>query len=467
MNRLIFILCLWEFSFVLTAQRSFSEDQLVFFNQAVNSIKSIDTEAANKVAFDFQNAWNAKFTSSHKDKIQSIALQMQRKGYVIQPDYWYFFSYLAFSVSQADLNADELTSLLEINDQVIKTMGKVQYQNFLLGLNIFMARRLLVRTKSITVATDDGSFSFKLLDEPVYEEKTNDQLTEPDIYEEPVTEETPADDPWANDTASDPWATDNDPWGTSSDPWGDTASDDPWGDSANDDPWDDNASTEPAAERQAIKGYAENFVKEMELKYQHPTIIGPIIDLVNNSMLIVTPSDSFKIKETSGTYLLNNRTYAGTKATINWPIKYKNALGAVVTLGDYHIKADQANFWTPNAKLNFPGLFTGSVEGVFTFKSPPRSRRTPSAYPMFISNESNAKLEIPGGKMTYTGGVQLSGDQLYGASVSRKKGTLEILDGRGNKVIVRAERFVFKDSTVSTESGEFVIHLPCSRKHAI
>lgn len=471
MNRFVLILCLWVASYALTAQRSFSEDQPVFFNQALNSIKSIDTEAANKVAFDFQNAWNAKFTSAHKAKIHSIALQMQRKGYVIRPDYWYFFSYLAYSVSQADLNADELTSLLDINDQAVKSMNKEEYRNFLLGLNIFMARRLLVRTKNLTAATDGGSFSFKLLDEPVYEEPSDELPIEQEVPELVAPEEI-VDDPWGDNNASDPWATTDDPWGTTNDPWGDTSNndpwgdtnDDPWGDNANDtwgtdnsDPWGDNSAAAPTPERQAIQGYAENFVKEMELKYQHPEITGPIIDIVNNSMLIVTPYDSFRIKETTGSYLLKSRVFVGSKATINWPQRYKNSLGAIVTLEKYHINSDEGNFWTPNAKLSFPGLFSGNVEGVFYFKSPKRPRRAPSAYPIFISNESNVHVDLPGGKMKYTGGVQLSGDQLYGASVSKNKGKLEILDGRGNKVIVRAKRFVFKDSTVTTENGEFVI----------
>lgn len=465
---------MWGLSLVLHAQRSFSEDPPVFFNQAVTTIKAVGTEASRKVAFDFQNAWNAKFTTANKEKIIAIAAQMQRKGYTIDPDFFYYFSYLAYSVTQADLNSNDLTSLLEINDQVVKTMEKREYKNFLLGLNIFMARKLLVRQKNLTTITDGGTFSFKVLEEYAAlpeEEEVVEELAE-ETYVEPVEEE-PAVDPWSDDTANDPWAQDqDDPWGSANDdPWGDTSNDD-WGDSgdswgddtSSSDPWGATPTTEtayedPKPERQVIQGYAENYVRELELQYLHPSISGPIIDLVNTSMLIITPYDSFKIKETTGTFLLNNRTYAGTAAKINWPKRYKNALGAEVSLEEFHIKPDHADFWTPNAKLSFSGLFSGSVDGYFEFKSPRRrSRRIPTKYPIFISNESNVKFDMPGNKMKYTGGIALAGNGMFGMSVSRKKGTFEVLDGRGNKVVVRAEKFVFKDSTVSTENGEFVLY---------
>ncbi|MEP4532418.1 MAG: hypothetical protein ABJ004_04980 [Cyclobacteriaceae bacterium] len=481
LNRFIVILCMLGLTLSLNAQRSFSDDQTEFFNQANLVIKQVGTEAANKVAFDFQNAWNAKFTTVQKTQIQDIAQAMQKKGYVSNPDFFYFFSYLAYSVTQAGLNQDELSEVLDINEEVVKTMNKESYRNFLLGLNVFMARRFLVRSKSFSSITDGGSFSFKLLEDftpPDPEEEITyyQQVQEAEPVEEfvpdpePVNDNT-ASDPWAQEQATDDWGSNDDwgsddDWGSSDDDWG--SSDDDWGTSgadwANSDSWGTEsgnsyaASTPESTKRQEVKAYAEDFVKGLTLRYEHPVVGGPVIDLVNNSMLIVTPYDSFQIKETSGKFLLKSRVYAGTKATINWPQRYKNHLGATVTLEDFHIDPVVSNFWTPNAKLSFPELFSGTVEGYFEFKSPKRkNRRSPSMYPIFISNETGISVKLPDGKMKYTGGVELSGDQLYGTSISKKKGTLEILDGKGNKVVVRAEKFIFRDSAVWTHSGDFVL----------
>ncbi len=87
--------------FGVQAQKSFSEEKPVFFNQAVASIRSVGTEAANKVAFDFQNAWNGNFSTAQQDKIHEIALKMERRGYRIYPHFYYYFTYLAYTMGQA------------------------------------------------------------------------------------------------------------------------------------------------------------------------------------------------------------------------------------------------------------------------------------------------------------------------------------------------------------------------------
>ncbi len=69
----------------LQAQIYFSDSLHVFYQQAVSGLRSIGTEPANKVAFDFKNAWEGKFTTAQQNDIHSIALQMQKKGYSFRP----------------------------------------------------------------------------------------------------------------------------------------------------------------------------------------------------------------------------------------------------------------------------------------------------------------------------------------------------------------------------------------------
>ncbi|MEQ8470330.1 MAG: hypothetical protein RIC35_04055 [Marinoscillum sp.] len=454
-------LCLYLFvglvTLQVTAQRSFSEDKAEFFTQTMLKLRAIDTEAAQKVAFDYNNAWTGNFTSAQQDLIHKIAIKMDRKGYSFRPYFWYYFSYLAYTVSQAHLTNDQVSEVLKINEQVLETMEGEEYENFLLGLNIFMARRYLSKTKNLAISTDNGSFQFKLLDEYVeIEEEPEEIIVDPEPEPIPV-EEPVQEDSWSTDS----WSAD--PW-DSGDSW-DNGTDDSyqnnWVDS--EDTWGYDVSGQMIEEkdedeRQYVSAISQDFVSNAQARYVHPTLTGPAIVLENNSMLMVSPYDSFRIKETDGTYLLKNRAYAGENAVINWPAENKQVQGAVVNLKKFYILADHYGFWTPNASLTFPKLFQGTLEGTFEYKSVRRKKNTLSPYPKFVSNYSDTDLILNNPKIKYRGGIEISGDEFAGTSVSRKPGMLTLLDGKGNKAVLRSVRFEFnQDSTIYTKNATLSI----------
>ncbi|MFY0605541.1 MAG: hypothetical protein JXR10_02430 [Cyclobacteriaceae bacterium] len=488
------------------AQRAFSEEKDTFFPQVLARIRALDTEPARKVAFDFENSWNGSFSATQKDQIVKLAIAMQKKGYTFNPDFWYYFSYLAYANTQANLSSEQLSKVLEINEQVLQTMNRKDYQTFLLGLHKFMARRIIGQSRNLLAYTDGGSFTFEMLDdyvppiqEEVVEEVVEEIVEEPAddtaIQDDPWGDDTSNDDPWANDTgndpwnsnASDPWADDtSDPWGdtAASDPWGDDSSnDDPWGDNSNDDPWGDDSNSsydnnwvdsgenawgydaagevfEEKADRQFFETMEQDYVAGLKSKYIHPTAEGPAIDFTNNKMIIITPHDSMVINEANGKYLLKTRTFAGESAVINWPANNKNSRGAVVNLGQFYIRPDRSDFWSPNATLSFPKLFAGSVKGSFAFKSITRRPRQLSRYPIFTSNEADIDLILPGRNVAYRGGIEISGNTFAGTAVSRKPGRLTLTDDRGNKALLFAQRFEFRsDSIITSDQAElFIIH---------
>ena len=452
-------------SFFQGKAQYFPEDETVFFNQAMQVIKNRGTEAADKVAYDFNNAWSSNFTNAHREKIISIAIQMEKKGYYEYPHFWYYFTYLAYSVSQGGVDKQQLTIILDINDQMVKELNREEYTDYLLGMSLFMGRKMLGYSNNVRITVDGGIHKFKILDAPLIEEQEeiSDEELIPVPIEEPVSEQPPAEEDNGNDAfSSDSWGTD-DSWG-STDSWG---TDDSWG---NTDSWgsDDSWGTDPVEvqeepakaplpKRQEVVATEHNYLMEKVSRYIHPDVVGPVIELKDNSMVIATRYDSLLIKEISGNYLLRNRIFAGTEAVLNWPKQNKQFEGAEVVLGDFHLKKDRSDFWTPNAKLTFPTLFSGAVEGVFAFKSVRRGPRTLSSYPIFTSNHSDVKLKFPGNKLFYTGGVKFSGNRLFGTAVSKELSELKILDGKGNTVIVRSSEFVFEDSVVTSSFGKLTI----------
>lgn len=463
------------------AQR-FSEDKTTFRAEAISRLKAVGTEAANKIAFDFQNAWDGKFTSEQQDQVHRMALTMQKKGYKYYPHFYHYFSYLAYSVAQENLQRIELSSLLDINEQVLETLTRQEYADFVFGLNIYFARRFLSLEKTLIVQAPGGSYSFKLLDEliEVYapqedlvEEDTAGFITDEDIAAMNQTaDDTSQDDswddqpdPWATDTpdpwatnAPDPWATDTpDPWASdTSDPWA-SDSDDSW----NDDPWAEQSTQEtytaPVPIRPTYAVSTIDHLASVQNSYLQPELSGPVIEIKESQLLIVTPNDSMEINNVDGSFLLQNRTFAGTRGTVSWPGQNQKFRGATVTLEDFHLRKDRADFWTPNAKIKFDKLFDGEVEGVFKFQSKNRPKRALSKFPVFISNLNNVIVKFSDEKVSYVGGIEIQGNRLFGRSVSKKPGTLKVLDGRGNQVVLKSRSFDLADSLLYTDVAQITI----------
>lgn len=458
------------------AQR-YSEEKAEFRAQAIAKLKSIGTESANKIAFDFQNAWDGKFTDAQQVKAHKIALTMQKKGYQFYPYFYHYFTYLAYSAAQENLQRDQLDKVLEINEQVVHTLSKSQYKDFLFGLNIYFARRYLSLDKNLSVQAAEGSYEFKLLDEYIQLAPVEEEIIEEDTAhlitedEMPMIEEAPSDDSWGN--SNDSWANndswgDDDSWGNSNDSWGDSGDswgNDSWGDSGDswgNDSWGSVATEEPVEEvpqavRPSYSPAIPDYLTLRQYQYIHPEAEGPVIEIKNSRLVMATPFDSLRIKSVNGTFLLQNRTLAAKQGSLDWPGQNTKFRGAVVQLKEFHLKKDRAEFWMPNATLQFNELTGGQVEGVFEFKSIPRPKRARSGYPIFTSNNATHSVKLEDDKLSYTGGIQLRGNQLYGKAVSREPGTLKILDGKGNTVVLKSREFVLGDSLVSMNSGSMTI----------
>ncbi len=452
--------------FSAKAQR-YSEDKTEFRKQAITKLRSIGTESADKIAYDFQNAWDGKFTSAHQDKIHEIALTMQKKGYPFYPYFYHYFTYLAFSVAQENLQQQELTKVLEINEQVVRTLSKSQYKEFLYGLNIYFAQRYLSLDKNLAVQAPQGTYEFKLLDEyvaieeeeEIIQEDTTTLIAEDEMPE--IIEDT-SDDSWGNDSWSnnDSWGNSDDSWGNSDDGWGNSDdswgnSDDSWGNSWGEEP-EETPYEEPKAVRPEYAPAITDYLTLRQYQYVHPEPEGPVIELKNSRLIVSTPFDSLRIKSVNASFLLQNRTLIGSKGSIEWPGQNTKFRGAVVQLKDFHLKKDRSKFWTPNATLQFPEL-GGNVEGVFEYQSKARPPRTLSGYPIFTSNKGGISVKLNDDKLSYVGGIQLKGNKLFGKSVSRETGVLKILDGRGNTVVLKSKEFILGDSLVSMNSGSITL----------
>ena len=468
----------------LSAQR-FSSDHGEFQQQAVQLIHSQgDSEGIYQVGNKFSSAWESRFSSDQKSLIISIANEMSQRRQKSEA-YYNLFAALAFAVSGENLPAAELTKLIKVSQEVLKTRKKGEYAEYVHGLNFFLAGRYLSLTKNIKTQALEGSYKFSIINSDPMALLTSDgnvvkldSIVAGDAladYKDGELEEYA--DPWAEDPyaaveiAGDPWA---DP-AAQDDPWGSSANDDPWATNDNNDAWGDNAgynqwqgnedANDPwarKARKKAIPDRPEveppiqhDHVEDMRAQYYFPPLDGPSIDFKNINIFLKTHSDTSTVSGVDGHFLLATRTFVGEGGSMNWPELYHKMDGAKVEFGEWHFEADHDYFWTPNAKLFFAKFSNEPIEGRFEYKSQAHSPGHGTNYPIFTSNYADISIELTD-KAKYTGGLEVRGEHFFGKATSREKGTLELKGAKGN-VIIKAREFVLADSSMTTTNGELLL----------
>lgn len=420
----------------------FSEDPETFPTEVINSLNRIDTESARKVASDFRSVWERDLTKDQKDQIIRIAKTMKDRSLQVRPFFEYFFSYITYSIKQASISNKNLNEILTINEDAAKSGNLKEYHKFLLTLNLFFAREYIYYTRFNYVKAIGGSYQFETVDiagGSVFQLDTSSYATD--------------------DTNDDSWANDTTAWYDTDTSWADD--DSSWDDNS----WDDNTETDPYAEkypfREIVAPAGRDFVAELIAKFQPPTVSGPVMKLTDTDILMVTKYDSITIKGTSGTYELKGKAFLGNGGKAKWSGELKAMSEAEVTLGEYYFDVGKSELSTPYAKLSFPQFLNKEVEGIFKYKSVPTrlKDRGIKNYPYFESMQSDVEVDLPFTGVSYTGGIAFYGQKMYGRSISRNLGTLTVRDGKGRKIIAKAQEFSFVDSLITSMNATvYLIH---------
>jgi hypothetical protein len=426
--------------------QGFSQEPELFGQQVVQLLKSRQAQDGDKIASDFEMAWTSKFSADNQEGLISIVQLMQKKRYALQPSYLYLFSYLAKGVIKENFSASEVDKILEISLALVATQNKGQYERFLKGMNLFMGSGYLFRDNFLSAQSLNGSYNFDLI------EVANVQSTAKLIAMQQNEIEVAAD--LITDEVSD-----------KVDDWG-TASDDDWGTTATDD-WavmEENSEDGKRNEFDDGQGASagafissNDYAALEKAKYISPQLSGPIIQFDQTELVLSSLYDSLRMRGAKGSYLINDRVFIGTYGRIDWPKKGNKMDGIKVVLGEFNIHLDHGSFWTPNASLYFPLLFSDSIPGSFKSRLLRSAQQPQESKLEFTSHHADLKLTLAAGKGVYTGGIQIKGDQLIGTSISRSQGELLVSDGKGRKVIFRADKFVFMDSLITANKAFVVI----------
>lgn len=446
---------------------SFSEEPDVFVNDVVAGISRIGTESAQKVAYDFRNIWSSKLSSDQKKIIINTALKMRKERLQTRPYYQYYFSLITYAVTQANLDNSKLTNILKITETAVETYGHRKLDDYLRRMSMFFARSALYTSRFNALKFSGGSYSFEILGEPVgfldkIEEAEKREQENNELESEELSVE---DDDFSEDNAfEDDSTNDDDGWGDD-DSWGDDdgwGNDDSWGN--NDDSWGNEDTYEeeeqkPAFHRPEVALVSTDKVSDYQANDIAPPLTGAVIHLKNVDFVMTTPFDTIEIKNTSGSYMINDLMFVGKGGVFDWPNSLKGTEGAEVILKEYHFKTSVPYIKTTKAKMRFPRLFSDSLDGAFIFRSHRRTHNRNRNYPYFISNYSKMELKLPVENMTYKGGFSLVGDRMYGTSISEHPSIITMDNKKGGKFRTEAVKFAFEDSVIrSNRAYQAIIH---------
>ncbi|MEQ6121314.1 hypothetical protein [Reichenbachiella sp. MALMAid0571] len=436
---------------------NFSEEPDVFVNDVVAGISRIDTESAQKVAYDFRNIWTSKISNEQKKIIISTAKKMQAERLQTRPYFQYYFSLITYAVTQANLDSERLTNVLKITETAVETYGHRKLDEYLRRMSMFFARSALYTSRFNSLKFSGGSYSFEILGAP---KSFLDQIEEQDTnvpLDEQITEEEISIQEEDSNTQEDSWG-DDDGWGND-DGWGDDQ-EDSWG---NDDGWgteetyEEEVPERPAFHRPNVDVIKTDKVSDYQADDITPPLSGAIIKLKNVDLLMTTPYDTVEIKNTSGSYMINDLMFVGQGGVFDWPNSLKGTEGAEVILKEYHFKTSVPYLKTTKAKMRFPRLFSDSLDGAFIFRSHRRKDNKNRTYPKFISNYSKTELKLPIENFTYKGGFSLVGDKMYGTSISEHPSVINVKDGKGRSFRTEAVKYSFEDSVIRSKRAYQVI----------
>ena len=466
---------------------SFSEEPDVFVNDVVVGISKINTESANKVAYDFRNIWSSKISTDQKNIIITTAKKMQKERLQTRPYFQYYFSLVTYAVTQANLDSEQLTNVLKITESAVENYGHKKLDEYLRTMSLFFARSSLYVSKFNSLKFSGGSYTFELIDGPQnFAEKFEEQqrlaeekaATEGDDLlidtNSEDAEQTEQDDEWGDAGGSDDWGdAGTDDWGDAEDDWGDAGTDDSWGTG---DGWgddedfsDDNIEENtPSYDRPNVELLVMDKVLNYQADYIRPILSGAIIKLKNIDLVMTSPFDTVEIKNTSGSFMINDLMFVGEGGVFDWPNNLRGTEGAEVVLNEYHFKTSVPYIKTTKATMLFPRMFSDSLEGAFIFKSTRRKTNQNRNYPQFISNYSKTELKLPIENFQYKGGFSLVGDKMFGTSISEDPSIINVNDGKGRSFRTEAVKYSIEDSVIrSNKVYQVIFHGSDSIVHPV
>jgi len=399
---------------MVTAQQFVLPDNIDAFGISVkeNLANSSSAEALD-IGDSFEKLW-ADFGPDQRVKIISHAKTMVEHNYKIKPYFLKYFKIIDLAINSEQIDDQQFIALLNVNEKVIGLHSATEliiYFDALIrffenhSLYFSASNRLIVENYSYTFEYHESSLAIDFLADYMDEEDNQDEFYEDEYAED---EEEYYEDDYVDDS--------------------ETYEDD----------------------------YSENDYTEEEEEYfpdPPPPLEGPVITFYQTDLKIVSAKKEAEIKNTTGTFIILNGLFSGSKGTINWTT---GGLGtrAVVTLAAYNFDVHRPEFGAKAIQLEYPELIETPIEGEFTYDG----KKGMSGI-RFVSYKDDIKIRVAEGSGTsLSGGFTLVGDQIISASQMPGISVLSVEDQGVVRFRAIARFFTLKDSLIEASGSSVTIY---------
>lgn len=455
--KLLLVLVLAIYSLPTIAQYNFPEEKGEFLKLAEQMMNNTKKDRSVQVFNDFSVVWSGgTLTDQNQKTIISLCQDMAKKRLRASTNFTDFFASIAYGVSNQNMSASDIDSLLYVTELVLKNFDPKERNEYFSTIAGFLEHRHFYSSGYNTLLTSGGTFKFKYVEAvpeasplDVYDQALNNQDNQSNSSWDDPNDHF---DDWDNqDAVQDDWSGgwDDDSWG-SDDGWG---TDDGWSDESSNQSsdWDQNTSAANTASEESI--FAVGYLPPVQ-----PAIDGAVIEISDMDLTFITAHDSTSIKKTSGSLMLKNGVFVGEGGTFDWSSAGMSPEELYAELKEYNFEVRAPSFKAEPVELHYPEKSDSIVEGVFEFQSKKKFKPEDAQYPRFKSFASNVHLKGIGENIEYYGGLSLEGRKIYSSSVD--EGRSKILIKRNGEVKVKAvaNRFELSDSVINGNIAAIVIY---------
>ncbi|MEO0553428.1 MAG: hypothetical protein AAF149_09535 [Bacteroidota bacterium] len=412
-----------SFLLILLQSAAFGQSAAVGSDSLKTRLDALRSEQTLVIRDDFLFTW-PRLGPDFQDKIMknvATIMNMRYNSKSLLDDY---FHSIASAKDIERIDDKMLTSYLNVAEKMIENHDSREISTFLKAAVQFFENEALYYSTSNKLYVLNDTYSFEYVDDPVIEE----------VVEEPIEEvEEQEEEEWFDD-------------------WDEEEPDEDW-----DTEWEEGEEyyeDEPELSEEELLTQAITATGGANL----PVVTGPVIQFSAVNLNFVTGYDSVFLTNTSGSYMMMTREFAGNGGRFDWTMAGLSADSVYADLSEYGLDTRKSELKAESAKLTYLGKVDDKVDGVFQYKSVAHDSTNDASYPRFQSYYSNIPVKGFADGFLYQGGFSMNGAKLNSSSLFGKNSLIEVQGETSKQFKARAEFFEFQDSIVTALRASAVIY---------
>jgi hypothetical protein len=179
----------------------------------------------------------------------------------------------------------------------------------------------------------------------------------------------------------------------------------------------------------------------------------------NGDLICATRKDSSIIEDTRGVFNYELQQWEGTSGTLKWS-RFGDEMAKEIyaDITTYDINVEQPTYTIDSAILHYNRFFNNPIVGQLTERissSPPTKK---SSFPRFEAYFDEFELDNIYPEVSFYGGAQLEGIELYGVGGNSSKAVVKLTKSDSLYAMVRAEKFRLSQEDFISSDAEFVFY---------